>query len=508
MRRLRARHCRASGAWYCCTAARSTRTLGNCRMMSKTKFPFLLAATLLLPGETFANAPQFSPCPDSGVFTELEGSLCDRYTLPLRAASGAADLSRKTVEIFVRKFPASKQARGTLWLVSGGPGESGATFYPFLGTLRAALPDFDLLIPDHRGTGYSTHLCPEEEAPDSAGGLMLVGEEWAACWNRLNGAPDYARAFSITNAARDLAALINYYSVTKPVYIYCVSYGTQLALRTLSIGPLPVQGIIFDSLVPPEGSTKWDLSQRSRSTDDVGRLVLRHCDASPTCRARAGGSAHGGYERLLAEQDQALLDQIPGENLKIFFGGVLDLPAARNRIPDLIRELGRGEVKTLESVKHQMNELTSTLGRYPQSPPSIPLVSIISGSENNARPALTKAEVATEQKALLFASLLPAHLISPGLPLYPRDRYFEKSPTGLPRTLVLQGTLDPKTPIEGAKAHVATLRKAGNIAFIPVNEAPHFILLTSPACFIEAVQEFLGGGRIDAPACATPLIAP
>ena len=87
--------------------------------------------------------------------------------------------------MFLRKFPAPRPAasRGTVWLVAGGPGESGASLYPMLPTLRRAFPGFDLVIPDHRGTGYSTRLCPQEEAVDSPGGMALAGAEWATFFN-------------------------------------------------------------------------------------------------------------------------------------------------------------------------------------------------------------------------------------------------------------------------------------------------------------------------------------
>jgi hypothetical protein len=51
------------------------------------------------------------------------------------------------------------------------------------------------------------------------------------------------------------------------------------------------------------------------------------------------------------------------------------------------------------------------------------------------------ADIASEDADLLFTSPLPA---------YPHDRYFGQFPTKVPPPLVLQGTLDPKTPYAGA----------------------------------------------------------
>jgi pimeloyl-ACP methyl ester carboxylesterase len=38
----------------------------------------------------------------------------------------------------------------------------------FFDVLRPSFPDFDLILPDHRGTGFSGRLCPQEVAVDRA----------------------------------------------------------------------------------------------------------------------------------------------------------------------------------------------------------------------------------------------------------------------------------------------------------------------------------------------------
>jgi len=63
-------------------------------------------------------------------------------------------------------------------LIAGGPGESGASFYGMVAELRTTFPGLDLIMPDHRGTGFSTRMCPDEEAPGSPEGGALAGAEW------------------------------------------------------------------------------------------------------------------------------------------------------------------------------------------------------------------------------------------------------------------------------------------------------------------------------------------
>ena len=474
------------------------------------KSPWSLFGALLFGAafSTFAQAASFTARKDSLSFPELNGSTCAVFHAPLRAPGPQTGGSPETVDLFVRKFPAHGHAKGSLWLISGGPGESGSTFYPFLKTLRAAFPDFDLLVPDHRGTGFSTRLCIKEESAGSPGGTALVGEEWGTCWASLNAASDYARSFSVTNAAFDLADLIAQYHGRVPTYVYGVSYGTQLVSRMLLLPHAHLDGVILDSLVAPDGSTTFDLSHRSQIVDAVGRKILDQCDAEPACRGLFDTTAEDAYRKLPASPPPGILDQVTGKNIQQFFGGLLDFPSVRARIPNLIAALNRGDTAELRLVNASIGRIGTILEQYPQAPPSIPLVSIISVAENDARPEMTTDEVAKEAQGMLFASSLPTLLVNPGLPLYPRDVYYNAAPKSLPRILVLRGTLDPKTPLDGATARIAQWHDAGRSRLVSLTGSPHFILMTSPICFKDAVNEFLADKKSTLTSCTHPEFRP
>jgi len=324
-----------------------------------------LICTLFACTGLHAEPLSFSPCAD----TAVPGSLC-----AVKGVYGAYDerglpAAGDNLELFVRKIPAEGKARGTVWLVAGGPGESGAAFYGLLPTLRRSFPGFDLLLPDHRGTGNSTRLCPAEEAEDSPGGRALAGAEWASCFASLNEEVQRARRFSITNAAHDLQALVRdeHYGDKRPVYVVGVSYGTQLVLRAMQVMPLPVQGVILDSLTPPQNHPRQDLSQRSRLADTVGRQVLRQCDEDQACHALLGEDAEPVLERVRkkVEADPALLAGIPGKNLPYFMASLLDVPAARARIPHLLRDLDQGKGTELAAVRAILQDAAASLGSYP-----------------------------------------------------------------------------------------------------------------------------------------------
>jgi len=441
----------------------------------------LLLGALCLAGE--ARAQTFSPCDPERAFPELHGTRCVMAKAPLDHARPDAG----QVDLFVRKFPAVASRRGQIWLIAGGPGESGAAFYPFLDTLRRAFPHHDLMIPDHRGTGDSTRLCPAQEAIASPDGMGLAGEEWGPCIGAFYQDPARAHAFTITNAARDLALLIGRYRDAGEVQVYGVSYGTQLVLRMMQVAPPAVDGVILDGLIPLGSDPAGDLGRRTVVVDAVGRALL---DAEQ----------EAAYAALLAgaTPDTPWLARVPGGDLRRFMGTLLNFPGLRERIPAIVHALSRGDAAEMESAQADLVARFGAFGRYPQSSPSLPLVMLISGSENNARRDLDPSIVAAEAGDALFLSPLPGFLASNPLPLYDRDEWFDAAPPTLPRTLVIHGTLDPNTLYESAATHVARLRETSPVQLATVEGGAHFLLFAAPQCFIDAAGAFVGGA--DAPA--------
>jgi pimeloyl-ACP methyl ester carboxylesterase len=460
-------------------------------------FAFLMALCLFCPVNAEARTPEsFAPCPDATLTPVLARTVCATVAVPLEYRRPDAG----TIDLFVRKFPAAGVRKGQIWLVAGGPGESGASFYPLIEIFRAAAPGYDLIVPDHRGTGYSARLCPDEEAVASDGGTALEGAEWGTCFAVLNAKAERTKAFSISNAAFDLNMLIDRFSKGGRTYLYGVSYGTQLVVRVLAIAaPKRLKGVILDSLVPPDTSEIWDLSHRSAVVDGVGRKILAECDANSECRAPLGTSTEAAMQMLINDPKTATL---VGANPKYLFGSLLDDPATRAQIPSIIVGLVRQDITPLRQAKSSFASYATALSSYPQAQPSIPLTSLISRSENNARPELNADQVAEEAKSYLFASPLPGLLLQAGIPVYSRDAGFGALPNRMPPTLVLQGDLDPKTPYEGANAHIALLKPSGHIGLMTVTGGPHFLLLTAPACFTAAMRQFIAKGLPPSRTCA------
>jgi pimeloyl-ACP methyl ester carboxylesterase len=434
---------------------------------------------------------QFTSCLPENGFEEIGNSQCATFKVPLDHQFPEGE----TLDLFVRKFPSIQKSQGSVWLISGGPGESGASLYPLIQQFKALFPNMDIYVPDHRGTGLSSKICPEQEAVTSTGGIALAGEEWGACFGYMFQNQTYVQAFSITNAAKDLRFLINEMSGQGKRYVYGVSYGTQLVLRMLQLGNMELDALILDSLVPLQKDEAYDLSQRSQVTEDVGRQVLdrfqkmeNHKDITLMEQMKIV------LER--SKKDSVFLKKLPQQDLTNLFGVFLDIPSVRNRIPEIIKSLYKEDFEPLNSVLTDIQQFYASFAKYGTSPSSIPLAQVISSSENNLRTELTKEEIERESVKLLFTSPLPQLLAGNSLPTYQRDDYFGKVPTKLPPTLVVHGTLDPKTHLEGALKHVELLSQDNSVNLVKIKNAPHFIAFFAPDAFQDAVAAFLQGNPL------------
>ena len=436
---------------------------------------------LIPPFVATASEPKPHPCADAAASPLLAGSECTTVDVPLRHA----DPSGESLSLFVRRIPASPTAarKGEVWLLSGGPGEAGASLYPMIRTYQRAFPGFDMVIPDHRGTGRSSRICPTQESPGSPGGTGLAGPEWGPCIGAMYANLPRTSAFSITEGAQDLAMLMAGADRRGQVLLYGVSYGTQLALRAVQLNTLPIDALILDGLVPPEATETWDLSRRTALVDEVGRQSM---DARTLERYRA----------LLADKDAAWHRDVPGGDLRRFFSALLNFPRLRDRMPRIVEDLAKGDARSLAAAAADWNTAIAQLGQEGDNQPALPLVMLIAASENNARPELTAATVEEEARDALFVSPIPGLLTAGAVPRYARDAWFGKSPATLPRTLIVHGTLDPNTSYAGAKEHAATLGKAGRVTFHTVDRGAHLLPLVAPTCFVTAVGAFVNGGDV------------
>ena len=128
-------------------------------------------------------------------------SQCVTTEMPLRWS----DPSGEQIDLFAQRWLAGKDSSRAIWMLPGGPGQSGAVYESYVKDLARELPDTDIYLFEHRGVGRSTRLsCPEEESPSSEDGIDVSLSEWPSCLASVGSEwGDDLSAFSSVEAAHD-----------------------------------------------------------------------------------------------------------------------------------------------------------------------------------------------------------------------------------------------------------------------------------------------------------------
>lgn len=411
----------------------------------------------------------------------------------LRVPLNHADPEGRHIDYFVRRVRALRQpARGQLWMIQGGPGAPGDAMLDLAGPLRIRLPDLDIYVPDHRGTGRSDWLgCP---GGDEAECVAALRQQWG----------DDLRFFSTTQAARDLgAAVAAFGEPDEAVYVWAVSYGTYLANRYLHLFPAQADAVVLDSACSGDTCpmTTWD-----RNFDRVGRAYLAGCAADAECAARLGPEPVAAladlYGRLAAGhcpdlQGDAHLD---AAGLRTLLANLVRLDLLRPLMAPVVHRLLRCRPDDVQAVVGLARVLADGLERPAEPGGSSDAVYLnIVASEFLDDPVDGDALWAFAEAALVADYGSPqVWEAAQGFPFprYPTEPDWRRwADTDRP-LLLLNGTLDPQTPhflLDDAVDHFTG--PAQHVVFVP--GAPHGVIQYAteadrgPPCGFELTVAFL-----------------
>ena len=186
------------------------------------------------------------------------------------------------MELNVLRFGHRKQAAATaIWMLPGGPGIPSSDVhnliqYVSIGMLETAFSErqgehnLDVYLMDHRGTGSSAFLSAQALFHDPT----------------LD-----PQTFAVSQAAHDLAWLIQKFNRGQNVYVFGWSYGTYLVERFLSVSAYAalIQGAILDGVVPQQETF---LVQMERiNTAAIEYLTARTLPSDPA-RTLLAAAAH------------------------------------------------------------------------------------------------------------------------------------------------------------------------------------------------------------------------
>ncbi|KAH3746084.1 alpha/beta hydrolase fold [Pelomyxa schiedti] len=442
--------------------------------------------------------------------------MCLNVTAPLDYANPSAG----EIALFVTKLTNNSQPKfvNQLWMISGGPGEPGEALlnsmlnWDLMDTLDGT---FELIFPDHRGTGYSTPLyCPN---PD-----LMHAAECTQYLNEVMGAS--LQQFTISNAAHDINFLmkLNAFSGVQQ-HLYGISYGTLLLQRYLQIfnssedRPLSVT---LDGIVSP---IHTELITYDLQSNNVGRVLMARCDSDTFCSSAFDGTCayqlmqeifdalSAGEATCLDKLDQPLpppYSENQRAGLEMLFSLLLENDVARVFVPVIVFRLNRCNEDDIAALNYLMKSTSAHLTA--RDTPLIPADNLllcinIVASEMLSFGTPADVKTLTEQSmSFYFATFAPEQMRIwyEYWTRYPLDEYAQKLPNvdGLP-LLMLNGNLDPATPLFwSTDLWMHYYSSSPKAKFVLLDMACHGSLVYSPVtnsatpCGMQVLSSWLLGG--------------
>lgn len=385
-----------------------------------------------------------------------------------------------------------------LWFLDGGPGGSGlASFDAWVGA--SAGIDADVYTLDHRGVGGADHLsCPDQEAAGSPGGTQITADEQAACLASLEeewgGGLEH---FTTTNAAHDVASLVEHLRGTQKVVIYGVSYGTYLAHRYLQhFGDQP-DAVVLDSAVSPSFSfLDWDVNHERK-----GEQVMERCAEDATCAARLGRDPWALAQGLRARLASGHCPDLGITDPHRLLAGLLYRSWTASLVPPLVYRLDRCEPRDIDAWRQlatvvsgpvvSLDGFSRVLNRH------VAVSELIGEPDLDSLDAL--ADVATTCAMCSGGGYVFA-VSAESWPPYPAepDVMGQLADYDGP-LLVLQGGLDPATTTEDGQV-LAEHFLARRQTYVEMDHTGHAALGSSPTvdgddCGLALFRAFVAGPR-------------
>ena len=408
---------------------------------------------------------------------------------------------------------ATTMPHGAIVALAGGPGQPATQFTSdFAFAFGVRDDNRDVVTFDQRGTGRSGLLrCPSVERVTLLSKYPVAGEQ---CADRLGAKRGF---YTTSDSVDDLEAIRGALGVDK-IAIYGASYGTKVALAYAARYPTHVERLILDSVLPLDGPdplygdtlAAMDRVERESCGDgcdftkDAGgdletfgkQLETRAAegyvyDARGKRQLEAIGSTRLFFLMLAGDFAPDLRAALPGAIYSAAHGD----PAVLLRLADLNE--AQGEPATPEDFAAAVYAATLC----EESP--LPWAH---GTPFDQRPGDAAAAAALRGQSAFMPLGTAAVLQSDLLALC--ERWPEATPAPakygpLPDvpTLILEGALDLRTPVEGAQRVAAQLP---HTTFVTVPATGHSTLGSDASdCTLNAITRFLKD-RTPRARCADP----
>ncbi|MBI5935222.1 MAG: alpha/beta fold hydrolase [Chloroflexi bacterium] len=454
------------------------------------------------------------PCPDSD-FT------CVTLEVPLDHFHPDG----RTIKVVFGVLPATGQRKGVFVNATGGPGTSGLlSADDYAAAFDPSIPEnFDIVFFDQRGVGLSGGLqCANAAAafyranwdastPDGEAALTQSAKTFAEDCVAEMGAPESLPYLGTAQAVEDLDDFLDALGVDK-FWLYGESYGTQYAQTYAASHPDRLAGLLLDGTVDLTRSGFDFYVSQAQAFNDSLAVTLAACNEDDLCSADMNGDAIAAYDALAARLKISPLPfEFPlptGEKeTRGFTFSDLETTASAYMYSETARMIF---LRALASYARtgdlipMARILYDALGLDPETLAAIPDPSFSDAiyyaveCQDYGYPGATpeqRAEIylragdAYDDSLPRFSSIFYGDL---PCAFWPNATENTERPaplvaTGIP-TIVLNGTADPATPYEGARAVHSRLEDG---YFVGETGGPHVIFGWGNSCVDDLVTAFL-----------------
>ena len=290
---------------------------------------------------------------------------------------------------------------------------------------------------------------------------------------------DKLDAFTITNAAKDLGNVIERTRAPgQKTFVWGGSYGTYWALRYLQVHPDQSAGVVLDSIASPGVQF---LSQFDAQFDGVAQKLADACAADATCAAKLGPDPWARVGSLYEKLDAGHCPElgITRPLAQQVLASLLMRWKARRIVMPLVHRLDRCEPADIAAVgslfQFYFGEPREDRGF------SIALQVHISFSEMWEDPPPSAEELQGRVDGAYFSPGFTTYVLPAfdGWRRYAHDTYTNGWPDTATPVLMLNGSMDPQTPLETAQVAAERLTAHGQ-TFVAVPDAVHGVLTGSP----------------------------
>ncbi|RJQ72279.1 alpha/beta fold hydrolase [Pseudonocardiaceae bacterium YIM PH 21723] len=211
------------------------------------------------------------------------GTQCAVLSVPIDYAKPNGD--QLSVAVY-RSAATTASSRGALFVLPGGPGQTGVSAIGGLRGENSPVKDFDLISLDPRGVGRTNPImCPTGDLLAQPGGTDFTA--WQAYNARLAGScvvepPALLQHLSTGEVAQDLEKL-RVAAGLDQVNLYGHSYGTLLGQRYLAGYGEHVRAAVFEGVMDPAMDRRTFLSTAAQGTEDAFGQLKLWCAKTGTC---------------------------------------------------------------------------------------------------------------------------------------------------------------------------------------------------------------------------------